>query len=84
MMTAANAPVTTNVTIVVVTIFPARLRLDMLAIALAMDEKTIGTTMQNMRLMNTVPSGSRHFAPGQIAPSTHPRTIAESMMQRNP
>ena len=41
-----------------------------IAIAEEMETKTIGTTTQNIRLMNTVPIGSRQVAPAlTISPS---------------
>jgi len=75
-------------------IFPARLRLFMLATALEMEAKTMGTTIQNMRLMNTVPKGLKMVAPasntvpsasfttGKNQPTAAPATMAPSMMAR--
>ena len=84
-MTAAMATVTPM-------IFPARFRLSMFATALEMEAKTMGTTTQNIRLMNTVPRGLRTVAPvpetmpplpsasaGQTQPRMAPRIIAPSM-----
>lgn len=83
-MTAAIAPVTTNVAIVVPMILPARLRLFMLATAPEIDAKTSGTTMQNIMLINTVPAGLMAAAAvGQSQPNTAPRIMAPSMMPRN-
>ena len=89
MMTAATAPVTTKVPTVTPMIRPARLRLSILATALEMEANTMGTTMQNIMLMNTVPRGLRTVAPalssvaGQIRPAAAPRTMAPSIMARN-
>ena len=61
----------------------------MLATALEMEANTMGTTMQNIMLMNTVPRGLRTVAPalssvaGQIRPAAAPRTMAPSIMARN-
>jgi hypothetical protein len=66
----------------------------MLAIAEAMEQNTIGTTTQNIRLMNTVPSGSRTVAPeltvspststtGHSQPTIQPATIPTSIVIRN-
>ena len=83
-MTAAIAPVTTNVAIVVPIILPARLRLFMLATAPEIDAKTSGTTMQNIMLINTVPSGlMATAADGASQPNSAPRIMAASMMPRN-
>ena len=91
-MTAAMAPVTTKVPTVTPMIFPARFRLSMFATALEMEAKTMGTTTQNIRLMNTVPRGLRTVAPvpdmtlpspstwaGQTQPRMAPRIMAPSM-----
>ncbi|MPM85021.1 hypothetical protein SDC9_132098 [bioreactor metagenome] len=51
MMTAAMAPVITKAAMVVPIILPARLALFMLATAPEMDANTMGTTMQNIRLI---------------------------------
>ena len=95
MMTAAMAPVTTKVATVTPMIFPARWRLSMLATALEMEANTMGTTMQNIILMNTVPRGLRTVAPvpeitppspstdaGNSQPAMHPRTMAASITAR--
>ncbi len=95
-MTAAIAPVTTNVATVMPMILPARLRLSMLATALEMEANTIGTTTQNIMLMNTVPMGLRTVAPvpemtlplmstlaGHSQPTRHPSTMADSITPRN-
>ena len=84
MITAAIAPVTTNVAIVVPIILPARLRLFILATAPEMDANTSGTTMQNIMLINTVPAGLMTAAAfGQTQPNSAPRIMAASMMPRN-
>ncbi len=82
MITAAMAPVTTKVPTVTPMIFPARLRLSMLATALEMDAKTMGTTIQNMRLINTVPRGLSTVASGHSQPTMQPRTMEPSMTAR--
>ena len=96
MMTAAIAAVTKNVPIVMPMTLPARLALDMFAIADAIEQKTMGTTTQNMRLTKTVPMGSRTVAPlemtspdaslttGLSAPTTQPPMIPASMNIINP
>ena len=84
MMTAAIAPVTTNVRIVVPMILPARFLLFMFAIEPAIDENTSGTTTQNIMLMNTCPRASMCPAPvGNSHPKMHPSTMALTMMARN-
>ena len=42
------------------------------------------TTMQNIMLMNTVPSGSRQTAPGQPALTAQPTTMQASIAARKP
>ena len=54
-ITAAIAPVMTNVTTVTHIIRPERARSLVFATAPAIDAKTIGTTMQNIRRMKIVP-----------------------------
>ena len=95
MMTAAMAPVMTKVSTVVPMILPARLRLFMVATDPAMDENTMGTTMQNIMFRNRVPRGSSTVAPalmtlpsassswGKIQPTMEPRIMAPSMTARN-
>ena len=76
-------------------ILPARLRLSMLATALEMEAKTMGTTTQNIILMNRVPMGFRTVAPvpemmlppsstaaGHSQPTMQPSTMAASMIPR--
>ena len=95
MMTAAMAPVTTKVPTVTPMIFPARFRLSMLATALEMEAKTMGTTTQNIMLMNTVPRGLSTVAPvpetmpplpsgsaGQTQPRMAPKIMAPSIMAK--
>ena len=84
MMTEAISPVTTKTRSVVPMIFPARLGLFIQAMEPASEQKTSGTTMQNMRLMKMAPSGARLVAPGHSAPSTHPSTMASSIALRKP
>ena len=95
MMTAAMAPVMMKVSTVVPMILPARLRLFMVATDPAMDENTMGTTMQNIMFRNSVPKGSRTVAPalmtsslasrtsGKIQPTMEPRIMDPSMTARN-
>ena len=96
MSSAAMPAVTTKVRIVVPMTLPARLMLCIFAIAEEMETKTIGTTTQNIRLMNTVPIGSRQVAPalttspeasltaGQTAPVTQPAMMPTSIAIKNP
>ena len=77
-------------------ILPARLALCMFAMADEIEQKTVGTAMQNIRFRKTVPSGSSTVAPltrispeasfvaGQIAPTMQPATMPISMQIRNP
>ena len=94
MMVAAMAPVMTKVKMVVPMILPARRRLRMVAMDPAMEENTMGTTMQNIMLMNRVPRGLRTVAPalttsspsftwGKMAPTMEPRIMEPNMMARN-
>ena len=82
MIAAAMTPVTTKVAMVVPMIFPARRALPILAMAPAMEANTSGTTMQNIRLINTVPRGSSAEAPGQTAPTMQPATMPSTMNAR--
>ena len=72
-------------------ILPAFFMESMLAMAEEMEQNTMGTTMQNMRLMNTVPRGSKTVAPalmtvspslimGKQAPAMQPATMPVSIM----
>ena len=63
MMTAAMAPVTTKVKMVLPMILPARLRLFIVAMDPEIEENTMGTTMQNIMFRNSVPRGLRTVAP---------------------
>ena len=85
MMTPAIAAVTRNVAMVTPMILPARLTLFILAMADAMEQNTIGTTTQNIMLMNSVPRNSI-FLPksGANAPTRQPATMPVSMKIRNP
>ena len=69
MMAAAMAPVTTKVRMVVPMIFPARLRLFMVAMDPEIEANTMGTTMQNIILIKRVPRGLRTVAPAWITSS---------------
>ena len=96
MMMAAMPAVTMKVLTVTPMILPAFFMESMLAMAEAMEQNTMGTTMQNIRLMNTVPRGSRIRAPGsrmlpsasltagKMAPTIQPATIPASMKIRKP
>ena len=66
MITAAMAAVIIKVATVTPMILPAFFMESMLAMAEAMEQNTMGTTMQNIRLMNTVPRGSSTLAPGSM------------------
>ena len=79
MMMAAMPAVTRKVTTVVPMILPAFFAFSILAMAEAMEQKTMGTTIQNIRLINTVPSGSSAVAPGQTAPVIQPATMPTSI-----
>ena len=52
------------------------------AMILEMDAKTMGTTIQNMRLINTVPRGLSTVASGHSQPTMQPRTMEPSMTAR--
>ena len=82
-ITAAIAAVTRKDAIVTLMILPARRALTMFAIAEEIEQNTIGTTTQNIMLINSVPSGSRLFAPGHTAPTTQPAMIASSILRMN-
>jgi hypothetical protein len=56
----------------------------MLATAPEMDENTMGTTIQNIRLMKMVPRGLNIVAPGHTAPTIHPKMIAHTIAMRRP
>ena len=80
----AMAAVTRNVAMVTPMILPARLTLFMLAMAEAMEQNTIGTTTQNIMLMNSVPRNSiLPPKPGANAPTRQPPTIPVSMHRIN-
>ena len=80
----AISAVTVNVVMVMPMTLPARPAEPILAIAEAMDTKTIGTTMQNIILMNRSPSGLRPLASGQQSPTAVPDTMPISMKMTNP
>lgn len=78
------AAVTRNVAMVTPMILPARLTLFMLAMAEAMEQNTIGTTTQNIMLMNSVPKNS--ILPpkaGANAPTRQPATMPVSIHRIN-
>ena len=83
--TPAMAAVIKNVAMVTPMILPARLTLFMLAIAELMEQNTIGTTTQNIMLMNTVPRNSI-FLPkdGAKAPTRQPATMPVSIHSIKP
>ena len=65
-------------------ILPARFTLFMLAMAEAMEQNTMGTTTQNIMLMNSVPRNS--ILPpnsGANAPTRQPPTIPVSIHRMN-
>ena len=93
-MTEAMAAVTRKVATVVPRTLPALRISPILAMAEAMEQNTIGTTTQNIRLINTVPSGSSTVAPalttspstvttGHSQPTMQPATIPTSMERMN-
>ena len=63
---------------------PARFAELMFAIAEAMEQNTIGTTTQNIILINSVPNGSRAVAPGHAAPTIQPATMPRSISVMKP
>ena len=77
------AAVHRKVTTVVPMTLPAFLAETMLATALEMEKNTIGTTTQNIMLMNTVPRGSRAVAPGHSQPVMAPATMPRTMVSMN-
>ena len=81
---AAMAAVEKNVPTVMPMMRPARFAELIFAIAEAMEQNTIGTTTQNIMLMNSVPKGSRAVAPGQTAPTTQPATMPSSISVMKP
>ena len=62
---------------------PARRALFILAMDEEMEKKTIGTTTQNIMLMNSVPKGSRAVAPGHAKPTMIPRTMPRIIEKKN-
>ena len=82
-ITAAMAAVTTKVSRVVLMTLPARRTECMLAMAEETEQNTMGTTTQNIMLVNRAPRGSSAVAPGQAKPTMQPRTMPRIMVQRN-
>ena len=82
--TPAMAAVTRNVATVTPMILPARLTLLILAMAEAMEQNTMGTTTQNIILMNSVPR-NLILPPkaGAKAPTRQPTTMPVSMHRIN-
>ena len=83
MITEAMIVVHINVTTVVPISFPALRALFILAMEEEMEKKTIGTTTQNIMLINKVPSGSSAPAPGHANPTIMPRTIPRIIEKKN-
>ena len=83
MITEAMTVVHIKVSTVVPMSFPARLAFFMLAMEEEMEKNTIGTTTQNIMLINSVPSGSSAPAPGQAKPTTMPSTMPRIMVKKN-
>ena len=83
MITEAMIVVHMKVATVVPISLPARLTLFMLAMDEEMEKKTIGTTTQNIMLMNSVPSGSSAPAPSQAKPTTMPSTMPRIIEKKN-
>ena len=78
------AAVTRNVAMVTPMILPARFTLFILAMAEAMEQNTIGTTTQNIILMNSVPRNL--ILPPKVGANAprQPATMPEIMKIRNP
>ncbi len=71
-----------KVTTVVPISLPARLALFMFAMEEEMEKNTIGTTTQNIMLMNSVPRGSSTPAFGQVKPTMIPSTMPMIMEKK--
>ena len=85
MNTAAIAAVTRKVPTVTPMSLPARLAPAAFAMAEDIEKNTSGTTMQNMRFINTVPSGSSLVpSSGANAPIRQPQTMPSSIKIINP
>ena len=85
MMMAAIPAVTQKVATVVPMILPAFLTESMLAMAEQMEQKTIGTTTQNIRFVKMVPSQARFPAcSGKNQPNRQPAAIPASMLVIKP
>ncbi len=83
MMTEAMMVVHMKVSTVLPISLPARLALFIFAMDEEMEKKTIGTTTQNIILMNSVPSGSSTPAPGQAKPTMMPATMPMIILKKN-
>ena len=83
MITEAMIVVHMNVMTVVPISLPARFTFFMLAIDEEMEKKTIGTTTQNIMLMNSVPSGSSAPAPSHTKPTMMPSTMPRIIEKKN-
>ena len=85
MITAAMPAVTKKVARVTPMTLPAFLAPGILAMAEAIEQNTMGTTAQNMRLVKMVPSGSSAGAAwGNTRPVMQPATMPTSIQMRNP
>ena len=62
---------------------PARFALFILAMEEEMEKNTIGTTTQNIMLINSVPSGSRTPELSQVKPTTMPSAMPRIMEKKN-
>ena len=82
---AIVAAVVKNVATVTPMTLPAFFALGMLAMAEQMEQKTIGTTTQNIRLVKMVPSQLRLDAcSGHSQPKTQPAPMPSSMLMMKP
>ena len=77
------AAVIRKVATVMPMILPARRMPFMLAMADEIEQNTIGTTTQNIRLTKIVPIGCRQVAPGQTAPTAQPATMDVNIVRIN-
>jgi hypothetical protein len=84
MISAAIPAVTQNVSTVTPIILPARFALLMFAMADEIEQNTIGTTIQNIKFVKIVPSGSKTVAPGHTRPTIQPAIIPTNIQIINP
>ena len=74
-----------KVAIVVPMIFPARFAFCIFAMAEEMEQNTIGTTTQNIRLVKMVPRGFNFWEKsGAKKPARHPAMIPSNIQRRKP